>query len=114
MRDASVTDFAASGAVPDIGVTEIVHRLGASPATFYRYIPAANREYLRRLRTPALTAESRTPQAGSGVSLSVGNGWIPVFRRDRRQRRGCADSSRSLSHYRTAGVDPFRTFGPAH
>jgi len=26
---------------PDIGVTQIAHRLGVSPATFYRYIPAA-------------------------------------------------------------------------
>jgi DNA invertase Pin-like site-specific DNA recombinase len=26
---------------PDIGVTQIAHRLGASPATLYRYIPAA-------------------------------------------------------------------------
>jgi predicted DNA-binding protein (UPF0251 family) len=26
---------------PDIGVTEIAHRLGVSAATLYRYIPAA-------------------------------------------------------------------------
>ena len=26
---------------PDIGVTQIVHRLGVSPATLYRYIRAA-------------------------------------------------------------------------
>jgi DNA invertase Pin-like site-specific DNA recombinase len=26
---------------PDIGVTHIAHRLGVSPATLYRYIPAA-------------------------------------------------------------------------
>ena len=26
---------------PDIGVTQIVHRLGVCPATLYRYIPAA-------------------------------------------------------------------------
>jgi hypothetical protein len=26
---------------PDIGVTQIAHRLGDSPATLYRYIPAA-------------------------------------------------------------------------
>jgi hypothetical protein len=25
----------------DIGVTQIAHRLGVSPATLYRYIPAA-------------------------------------------------------------------------
>jgi predicted DNA-binding transcriptional regulator YafY len=26
---------------PDIGVTQIAHRLGVSAATLYRYIPAA-------------------------------------------------------------------------
>ena len=26
---------------PDVGVTQIAHRLGVSPATLYRYIPAA-------------------------------------------------------------------------
>jgi hypothetical protein len=26
---------------PDIGVTQIAHRFGVSPATLYRYIPAA-------------------------------------------------------------------------
>jgi hypothetical protein len=26
---------------PDIGVTQIEHRLGISPVTLYRYIPAA-------------------------------------------------------------------------
>jgi predicted DNA-binding transcriptional regulator YafY len=26
---------------PEIGVTQIAHRLGVSPATLYRYIPAA-------------------------------------------------------------------------
>jgi predicted DNA binding protein len=26
---------------PDIGVTDIAHRLGVSPATLYRHIPAA-------------------------------------------------------------------------
>jgi Helix-turn-helix domain of resolvase len=26
---------------PDIGATQIAHRLGVSPATLYRYIPAA-------------------------------------------------------------------------
>jgi DNA invertase Pin-like site-specific DNA recombinase len=26
---------------PDIGVTQIAHRLGASPATLYRHLPAA-------------------------------------------------------------------------
>jgi DNA invertase Pin-like site-specific DNA recombinase len=35
-------------ASPDIGVTQIAHRLGVSPATLYRYIPAA-----RTANTPA-------------------------------------------------------------
>jgi DNA invertase Pin-like site-specific DNA recombinase len=34
---------------PDIGVTQIAHRLGVSPATLYRYIPAA-----RTANTPAV------------------------------------------------------------
>jgi DNA invertase Pin-like site-specific DNA recombinase len=34
---------------PDIGVTQIAHRLGVSPATLYRYIPAA-----RTANTPGL------------------------------------------------------------
>src|SRR5277367_1578152 len=37
-------DIAAAKALlanPDIGVTQIAHRLGVSPATLYRYIPAA-------------------------------------------------------------------------
>ena len=34
---------------PDIGVTQIAHRLGVSPATLYRYIPAA-----RTANTPSI------------------------------------------------------------
>ena len=30
----------------DIGVTRIAHRLGVSPATLYRYIPAARTAHL--------------------------------------------------------------------
>jgi hypothetical protein len=33
--------FLVSAGEPDIGVTQIAHRLGVSPATLYRYIPAA-------------------------------------------------------------------------
>ena len=33
--------FEAMLANPDIGVTQIAHRLGVSPATLYRYMPAA-------------------------------------------------------------------------
>jgi len=44
---AEITSACASAAAkvmlanPDIGVTQIAHRLGVSPATLYRYIPAA-------------------------------------------------------------------------
>jgi hypothetical protein len=34
---------------PDIGVTQIAHRLGVSSATLYRYIPAA-----RTANTPSV------------------------------------------------------------
>jgi hypothetical protein len=34
---------------PDLGVTEIAHRLGVLPATLYRYIPAA-----RTANTPSV------------------------------------------------------------
>ena len=36
-------------ASPDIGVTQIAHRLGVSPATLYRYLPAA-----RTANTPSV------------------------------------------------------------
>ena len=35
---------------PDIGVTQIAHRLGVSPATLYRYIPAARTANLPEIR----------------------------------------------------------------
>ena len=34
---------------PDIGVTQIAHRLGVSPATLYRYIPAARTANLHQI-----------------------------------------------------------------
>jgi transposase-like protein len=42
---------------PDIGVTQIAHRLGVSPATLYRYIPAA-----RTANTPS--GENQTEDSG--------------------------------------------------
>jgi hypothetical protein len=60
---------------PDIGVTQIAHRLGVSPATLYRYIPAARTANLPDVRTV------REPGRGStggrmenwtwGLSLTV-------------------------------------------
>jgi DNA invertase Pin-like site-specific DNA recombinase len=38
---------------PDIGVTQIAHRLGVSPATLYRYIPAARAAHLPDIREGA-------------------------------------------------------------
>ena len=38
---------------PDIGVTQIAHRLGVSPATLYRYIPAARTAYAPTLENDA-------------------------------------------------------------
>src|SRR5271156_523337 len=43
---------------PDIGVTQIAHRLGVSPATLYRHIPARTAKYPRRL------TGAREPPAG--------------------------------------------------
>ena len=34
---------------PDIGVTQIAHRLGVSPATLYRYIPVKPSVLARRV-----------------------------------------------------------------
>ena len=55
---------------PDIGVTQIEHRLGISPVTLYRYIPAAR---TREPRISPAAEDARTyprsrtpPQAGSG------------------------------------------------
>src|SRR5690349_3718334 len=42
---------------PDIGVTQIAHRLGVSPATLYRYIPAARTANAPGvLRSPSLNS----------------------------------------------------------
>jgi DNA invertase Pin-like site-specific DNA recombinase len=52
---------------PDIGVTQIAHRLGVSPGNALSVHPRrANREYPGRLRT-ALYPKGRTPQAPSSA-----------------------------------------------
>jgi len=48
LTDDEIEAASALLADPDIGVTQIAHRLGVSPATLYRYIPAA-----RTAHTPA-------------------------------------------------------------
>ena len=68
---------------PDIGVVQIAHRLGISPATLYRYLPAA-----RTANTPGVCERPLYPKDRAlheGFSLASG-------------RRHCAESSRSLDH----------------
>jgi len=50
---------------PDIGVTRIAHRLGVSPATLYRYIPAA-----RTANTPAFEGARRAMTSWSNARLN--------------------------------------------
>ena len=42
---------------PDIGVVQIAHRLGISPATLYRYLPAA-----RTANTPGVCERPLYPK----------------------------------------------------
>jgi len=56
---------------------------------------------------PALVCKTVSSAARNGCF-----GWIPVLRRNRRQRRGCADSGRSPNHDRSAQVDPKRSLVP--
>ena len=61
---------------PDIGVTQIAHRLGVSPATLYRYIPAA-----RTANTPGVWQRPLYPKDRAlqkGFSLSAGGGSAPI------------------------------------
>jgi predicted DNA-binding transcriptional regulator YafY len=61
---------------PDIGVTQIAHRLGVSPATLYRYIPAA-----RTANTPGVWQRPLYPKEGTlqeGFSLAAGGGSAPT------------------------------------
>jgi DNA invertase Pin-like site-specific DNA recombinase len=67
---------------PDIGVTQIAHRLGVSPATLYRYIPAA-----RTANTPMFDNGRSTPKTGRSRRVSAGGG-----------RRQCADCGRSCDN----------------
>jgi DNA-binding MurR/RpiR family transcriptional regulator len=50
LTDADIEAAKAMLANPDIGVTQIAHRLGVSPATLYRYIPAARTAHLPDVR----------------------------------------------------------------
>jgi DNA invertase Pin-like site-specific DNA recombinase len=62
----------------DVGVTQIAHRLGVSPATLCRYPRRANREYPRRLRNGGSTSQAtdlgRTAQTDPKPTLSPRGG----------------------------------------
>ena len=47
---------------PDIGVTQIAHRLGVSPATLYRYIPAAQPRIRRAFDNGRSTPKTGRPR----------------------------------------------------
>jgi hypothetical protein len=66
---------------PDIGVTQIAHRLGVSPATLSQYIPAA-----RTANTPSawqrpLYPKDRALQEGFSPAARGGSAPIPAVRR---------------------------------
>ena len=48
---------------PDIGVTQIAHRLGVSPATLYRYIPAAQTRDVAKVFNVSISTISRLADA---------------------------------------------------
>jgi DNA invertase Pin-like site-specific DNA recombinase len=75
LTDDDIETAKAMLANPDIGVTQIAHRLGVSPATLYRYIPAA-----RTANTPGVC---RNPANGTLAcpSASTTRSW-------RRPQRG--------------------------
>jgi Helix-turn-helix domain of resolvase/Resolvase, N terminal domain len=58
---------------PDIGVTQIAHRLGVSPATLYRYIPAAQTANTGR------SPKTRRLRMVRGVSVECRHGGKPTF-----------------------------------
>ena len=61
---------------PDIGVTQIAYRLGVSPATLYRYIPAA-----RTANTQAFDNGRSIPKTGRSRRVSAcrsGGGSAPI------------------------------------
>ncbi|HEX3417446.1 MAG TPA: helix-turn-helix domain-containing protein, partial [Stellaceae bacterium] len=79
-RSGARSDIEAAKAMlanPDIGVTQIAHGLGVSPATLYRYIPAA-----RTANTPrrCLTTAALPPRPGDpgGFQPAAGGGSAPI------------------------------------
>jgi hypothetical protein len=60
---------------PDIGVTQMAHRLGISPAKLYRYMPATRTTNTPEpLRTAALSQRRDAP---GRVSACAGGGSAP-------------------------------------
>jgi DNA invertase Pin-like site-specific DNA recombinase len=53
---------------PDIGVTQIAHRLGVSPATLYRYIPAARTANTPEFETTFYNQSVNSARPGSNGS----------------------------------------------
>ena len=80
---------------PDIGVIQIAHRLGISPATLYRYLPAA-----RTANTPGVCERPLYPKDRAlheGFSL--------------KRAAACAESSRSLDHGPSPGLSRCQGLG---
>jgi hypothetical protein len=61
---------------PDIGVTQIAHRLGVSPATLYRYIPTREPQTPQAFENGALPPP-RPDATGGLVGLSPWRGCRP-------------------------------------
>jgi DNA invertase Pin-like site-specific DNA recombinase len=80
LTDDDVEAAKAMLANPDIAVTQIAQRLGVSPATLYRYIPAA-----RTANTPGVMNTAALPQRPDAP-----RGFQPGG-----ERRQCADSRHS-------------------
>lgn len=78
---------------PDIGVVQIAHRLGISPATLYRYLPAA-----RTANTPGVCERPLYPKDRAlheGFSLAQAGGGIApraVVRSTTGRRLDCLDA----------------------
>src|SRR6516162_6600665 len=73
---------------PDIGVTQIAHRLGVSPATLYRYLPAARTANSSAVGQRPLYPEDRPLQEGFSLAASGVSAPNPVTRREGDEQRG--------------------------
>jgi transposase-like protein len=96
---------------PDIGVTQIAHRLGVSPATLYRYIPAARTANTpRRLTTAALPQRPDAPgefQSDGGRRLSAETGHYQTARFDQKLPLRLEHQNRGLDAVFSPGTESF-------